>query len=510
MPDNSSSNKRIAKNTLLLYGRMLFNMVVALYTSRVILAALGFEDYGLYNVVGGVVTMFTFINLAMGNASGRYITYALGKGNEKELHEVVSTAVMVHWVIAGIVVLLAETIGIWFLHNKLIIPEGRMYACEWVYQFSILACVVSIISLPYNSMVIAHEKMGVFAYISILIVSMKLLIAFLIQVLNGDRLIIYALLILLVGVLERILYQVYCLRHFPEAKHIRFKRYPQLREMLSFAGWKLMGNMMVILNTQGVNILLNIFFGPIVNAARGVVTQVESAVKGFVTNFQMAVQPQITKSYASDDIKRVQELIFLSSKLSLFLLLLFIVPIFIEAETILGIWLGEYPDHAPSFLRLLLLTLMIQPLENPIGIAKDSTGNIKNYSLVSSTLQASIIVLDYIALKLGCEPEIVFVIQIVMLTITLFAKFFMVRKEIQVSFLQYATQIIIRVILVAVIASILPVILFLTLKDGIVSFIIVIITAIMSVSLSSYVIGLNEHERASVTAIVKKAIGKKG
>ena len=208
MPDNSSSNKRIAKNTLLLYARMLLTMIVSLYTSRVILSALGFENYGLYNVVGSIVSMFNFLSAAMGNASGRFITYALGKGDERELHEVVSTACLIHWIIAGIVVVLGETVGLWFLHNKLVIPEGRMAACEWVYQFSIISCAVTIISIPYNSMVIAHEKMGTFAFISVFIVVIKLIIAFVISVVNYDRLVVYAFLILFTVLFERLLYQV--------------------------------------------------------------------------------------------------------------------------------------------------------------------------------------------------------------------------------------------------------------------------------------------------------------
>lgn len=484
-------------------------MIVSLYTSRVILAALGFEDYGLYNVVGGVVTMFTFLNLAMGNASGRFITYALGKDDEKELHGVVSTSIMIHWIIAGLILLFAESLGLWFLHNKLVIPDGRMYACDWVYQFSIVACLISVISVPYNAMVIAHEKMGVFACISIFTVTMKLLVAFLIQVFDGDRLILYAFLILMIGLLERMVYQIYCIKHFPESKHIRFKKYPQLREMASFAGWKLMGNLIALAYTQGVNILLNIFFGPVINAARGVVSQVENAVKGFVTNFQMAVRPQITKSYATEDISRVQALIFLSSKLSLFLLLLFIVPIFIEAENILQIWLGEYPEHTPAFLRLILINLMITPLENPIGTAKDSTGNIKTYSIVSSTLQGSIILLDYIALKMGCAPEMVFIIQFIMLTVTLFAKFIMVRKEICMSLRQYLTQIILRIMLVAIVSSALPLLLFVILENSIKTFAIVCITSLISVLASSFLVGLNRQEQKSVALLVRKVIKKR-
>ena len=510
MVESASSNKLIAKNTILLYTRMLLTMVVSLYTSRVVLAALGFEDYGLYNVVGSIVTMFTFLSSAMGNASGRYITYALGKGNEEELHQVVNTSIMIHWIIAGIILFFAETVGLWLLHNRLVIPEGRVAACEWVYQFSIVACVVNVISIPYNSLVIAHEKMGVFAYISIFVVFMKLLIAYLIQIVNTDRLVLYAFLLLGTVVLERLFYQIYCKRHFPESKHLHFQKSSKMKEMTFFAGWKLFGNLMYIGYTQGVNILLNMFFGPVVNAAKGIATQVEAAVNGFVSNFQLAVRPQITKSYAINDLKRIQELIVLSSKLSSYLLLIFVLPIFLEADKILGLWLGDYPEHTASFLRLLLISLMITPLENPIGIAKDSTGNIKVYSIVSSLLQGSIIIFDYIALKLGCIPEVVFVIQIIMLTVTLIAKFFMVRKDICISFSSYFRLIVFKVLLVVLIAVVLPLLLLMIMNDSNVSFLAICLVAVVSVLATSYFIGLNKREQTAVVGMIKKFFPKKG
>ena len=351
--------------------------------------------------------------------------------------------------------------------------------------------------------------MGTFAYISIITVVLKLVIAYIIQIVQYDRLVIYALFLLGTTVLERILYQVYCYRHFPEARRIRIKRYPQFREMLSFAGWKLFGNMMVVANTQGVNILLNMFFGPVINAARGIAYQVEGAINSFIVNFQLAVRPQITKSYAVRDINRVQELIVLSSKLSFFLLLLFALPFFIEAEKVLALWLKDVPEHTASFLRLILLVLFISPLENPVTIAKDSTGSIKKYSVVSSCLQSTIIIFDYLALKLGCAPEIVFVIQFVVLVITLLAKFIMVRKEICISIKQYFSQILLILLVVTAVACIIPVSLHMMMDDSITSFLVICIVSILSVLFSSFFIGLNHKEREAIIRQVNKAFRRK-
>ena len=399
MPDNSSSNKRIAKNTLLLYARMLLLLAVSLYTSRIVLATLGIEDYGLYNVVGGIVVMFTFISKAMGNSTSRYITFALGKGDKAELKNVVGVSFFIHWILAGVILVLAETVGLWFLYNKMVIPEARMTAAFWVYQFSVVSCMVSIISVPFNSMIIAHEKMGAFAFISILDAVLKLLIVYLIQISSFDKLIFYAALLLGVMILDRLIYQVYCHRHFEEARNIKYQKSGLVKQMTSFAVWSLVGNLSYVCYTQGLNILLNMFFGPAVNAARGVAVQVESVINGFVTNFQTAVNPQITKSYAADEKGRVRDLLFLSSKFSFYLLLILCLPVFLEAPAILGLWLVEVPDHTVNFIRLLILIMMAQSLHNPVSMIKSATGQIKAYQLIIGGILLLIIPISYVALN---------------------------------------------------------------------------------------------------------------
>lgn len=314
----SSNNKRIAKNTLLLYARMLFTMAVSLFTSRVILNTLGVEDFGIYNVVGGVVAMFGFINSSMTSATQRYITFALGIGDEKRLQTVFSTTLQIHTLIAVLIVLLGETIGLWFLYNKMQIPIERMEAAFWVLQCSIVAAVVMIISVPYNADIIAHEKMSAFAYISVLEVVLKLVIVYILIVFTVDKLILYSFLLLDVQLFIRFCYSYYCNKHFKETKYHHIWDKSLFKEMTRFAGWSMFGNLSAVLFTQGLNMLLNVFFGPIVNAARAVAVQVQSAILQFVGNFQMALNPQITKTYAQNEMLEMHKLMFRSARFSFF------------------------------------------------------------------------------------------------------------------------------------------------------------------------------------------------
>lgn len=509
MPDNNiSSNKRIAKNTLLLYARMLLLLVVSLYTSRVVLATLGIDDFGIYNVVGGIVTMFTFLNAAMGNSSHRFITFALGKGNEKELKDVVGATCLIHWVLAIFILVLAETVGLWFLHNKMVIPADRMVAAEWVYQFSIIACMVTIISVPYNAMIIAHEKMGAFAFISIMDAVLKLLIAFLIQYVGGDKLILYAALILGITVLDRLIYQIYCRRKFEEAKNIRFTRFTQLKDMTSFAGWSLVGNFAYIGYTQGLNILLNMFFGPAVNASRGIAVQVQSAVKGFVTNFQTAVNPQIVKSYAQGDFARLHTLVYSGSKFSFYLLFCMVLPISIEAETLLGLWLKEVPDYAVIFTILTLLILLVEPLTGPIDRANMATGKIKSYQILEGGSLILILPIAYIVLKMGGAPYTVFVVQLVIMYFVQILRLFVVCHKIRMAKWEYVRNVLIPVVTVAISSSILPIILYIYIPQSIMSFVVVVSSSIISVLCCSYFLGLNSGERKMINGKISAAYAK--
>lgn len=505
---SSSSNKRIAKNTLLLYARMLYSLFLSLFTARVILNALGFEDYGLYNVIGSIVSMFVFLRSAMGNSTNRYLTYSIGKGNVENTQKVFSLSLIIFSALALLIVILCETVGLWFFFEKLNIPEGRFTAALWVYQFSIFTTALSVICVPYDAIIIAHEKMNVFAVVQILNATLNLGIVYLVAVYPYDKLIFYAFLLMLIQVMNRVIYGVYCGRHFPETKFHFIKDWSLMKEMTSFAGWSLIGNMIWVGYTQGVNLMLNVFFGPVVNAARGIAVHVQGAIKGFVTNFQMAANPQITKSYAAQDYKRLHNLIYFSSKFSFFLLLMLELPIFLEADAILKLWLKSVPEHTVSFLRLSLIIMLISALENPIGTANNATGKIKKYQIVVGCFNVFIIILSYLALRIGYPPESVFIVQLVITFIVQFVKVYLVKNKIGLSMRQYVCHLILPLMIATVISVIIPGFIYFTITPGITRLIIVVFVCVFSVVGSAFLFGLNKNERQLVHKYIVGFVSK--
>lgn len=366
MTDTAQNNKRIAKNTLLLYVRMLFMMAVTLYTSRVVLNTLGVEDFGIYNVVGGVVAMFSVISGSLSAAISRFITYELGKGDKEKLIRIFSSSVTIQLVLGLIILILAEAIGIWFLNAKMTIPTDRMYAANWVFQLSILTFIINLISVPYNAAIIAHEKMSAFAYISILEVVAKLVIVYMLLWSPFDKLIFYAILMASVALIIRFVYGYYCKRHFEECTyHFIFDK-ELLKKMFGFAGWNFIGATSAVLRDQGGNIVINLFCGPAVNAARGIAYQVNNAISGFVSNFMMALNPQITKSYAAGDKEYMMTLIHQGARLSFYILLILSLPVIINAHYILTLWLKIVPEHTTQFVQLVLIFAMSESISNPL------------------------------------------------------------------------------------------------------------------------------------------------
>ena len=405
MPDNLSLNKRIAKNTLLLYFRSILLILINLYTSRVILQSLGVSDYGIYNVVGGVVTMFTMISSSMSAASQRFITYALGEGDFERLKKIVSTSMTLHFIIGVLVVLLIEIFGVWFLYAKLNIPAERLNAAFWVLQLSIATLFVNIISVPYNSVIIAHEKMSAFAYISIFESVLKLLIAFALLWSPIDRLILYSTLMFLTALLIRIIYTVYCQHKFEESKKVRLGiEHGLFKEMFSFAGWNLFGSGSLLLRNQGVDILLNLFFGVTVNAAKGICNQVQSAVYQFVSNFQTAVNPQLTMSVAQNDFDRTHSLISKGGRFSFYMLSLFAVPLIVATPEVLSVWLVEVPEYTVIFIRWTLIYLLLDSLSRFLITAVLAYGKIKIYQIVVGGTKLLTLPLVYVWLLLGGSP----------------------------------------------------------------------------------------------------------
>lgn len=433
MINTAQNNKRIAKNTLLLYFRMLFMMAVSLYTSRVILHTLGVEDFGIYNVVGGVVAMFSVISGSLSAAISRFITYELGKGDKEKLIRIFSSSVTIQLGLGLIILILAEVIGVWFLNSKMTIPSSRMYAANWVFQLSILTFIINLISVPYNAAIIAHEKMSAFAYISILEVVAKLLIVYMLLWSPFDKLIFYAVLMASVALIIRFVYGYYCKRHFEECTyHFIFDK-ELLKKMFGFAGWNFIGASSAILRDQGGNIIINLYCGPTVNAARGIAYQVNAAVQGFVTNFMTALNPQITKSFASGDMKYMKVLMFQGSRLSFYMLLLLSAPIILNTHYILGLWLKLVPEHTVEFVRLVLIYAISESISSPIVTGMLATGNIKKYQIIVGLLQMMNLPISYIFMLYGFAPEMVFVTAIIISQLCLIARLYIAHYALRIS-----------------------------------------------------------------------------
>ena len=478
-----------------LYLRMILLLIVGLYTSRVTLAALGISDYGIYNVVGGIVSMFVFINYAMINSTQRYITYELGHGNQKQLSLIFSTSINIHAIISFIIIILSETVGLWFFYNKMTIPPDRIDAAFWVFQFSIIACFFNIMSVPYNALIIAHEKMSAFAYISLIDAAMKLGIVYLLIVYGGDRLILYGGLVLLVTFIDRVIYGQYCIRRFPESKYHYVIDKPLMKEMTKFASWNLLGNLSYVCYTQGLNLLLNVFFNPVVNAARGIAVQIQTVVANFSYNVENAIKPQITKSYALQDMERMHTLVFVSAKVAFFVLLLFSLPIMLETNLLLNLWLLEVPEHTVNFVRLTILTLLTESLTNPLLTAAQATGDMKNYQSCVSLLCMLILPVSYVALLISPIPELVFIVSIVFSIITQFVKLWIVSRQIALSKSLYLKEVFLRTFSVFSLSLVLVSPLLFMMNDGIARLIILTLLSCIVVLLSTYIFGINKKER---------------
>ena len=500
---SSDNNKRIAKNTLLLYFRMLFMMVVSLYTSRVILNALGVEDFGIYNVVGGVVAMFTVISGSLSAAISRFITYELGKGNQSKLNRIFSASVTIQLLLSLIIVVLIESVGVWFLNAKMTIPEDRMAAANWVLQFSIITFVINLISVPYNAAIIAHEKMSAFAYISILEAVCKLAIAFLIIVSPIDKLIFYAILMCAVSIIVRLTYGHYCKKHFAECNYHFHWDKEILKKMFGFAGWNFIGASSAVLRDQGVNIVINIFCGPAVNAARGISSQVNSAIMGFVNNFTTALNPQITKSYASGDHKYMMTLIFQGARLSFYILLFLSLPVILNAHYILKLWLSNVPEHTELFVQLILICAMGESLSNTMVTAMLATGNIRNYQIVVGGLQMMNLPISYICLRLGFMPESVLIVAIVVSQCCLAARLYMLRGMIGLSSIQYMKKVYLNVIVVTLLSLAVPILLSKYMEETFFSFVVLSLVSIVCTLIVEFYVGCNGKEREFVVDKVK-------
>ncbi len=499
----SENSRRIARNTVLLYFRMFLLMAVGLYTSRIVLHALGVDDYGIYNAVAGVVTLFTILTGSMTAAISRFLTYQLGKG-ENDLKRVFSTAVGIQWILAGIILLLTHSVGLWWLQHKMVIPPDRMNAAYFVLFFSACSMIVQLVSVPYTAAIIAHERMDAFAWISIFEGVGKLGVALLIAGSGGDRLIIYAQMLFVVCLLVRLAYGWFCRRHFEEVRGKRKIDFSLFKEMFAFAGWNFIGSGSGILRDQGGNQLLNLFFGPAVNAAWGLAAQVNSAVQKFVTSFTTAINPQITKSWAGGDHDYMMSLIFRGSRISVYLLLLVVLPVLFHTEFLVGLWLKEIPAHTVLFIRLVLVYLLIESVSYTLVTAMLSTGNIRNYQLLVGGLQLLNLPVDYVLLKAGFGPEVIYYVAAAIAILCLAARLGMLQKMIDLPLGRFLRDVLLREVLVAAAALVVPWLLSRTLEPSWGTFLLSLAATEISTLLCIWTLGADETERSLVKSKLQR------
>ena len=509
MSNNSVNNKRIAKNTLFLYFRMLFLMLISLYTSRVILDALGVDDYGIYNVVGGFVSMSALISAALTSACSRFINFELGKGEAERQNIVFSTAVTIQWGLAILVAILSEAIGVWYVNNVMVLPPERLTAANWCFQFSVFNFCMNLITVPYNASIIAHEKMKAFAYVSIFQGIAQLGISFMVYYEPFDRLVFYALMLLLLQFLVRYMYQVYCRKHFEEC-HFRYViDKPLLKHMFSYSLWHLVGNGASVLKNHGVNLVLNFFYGPAVNAARGLANHVDGAVNQFASNFMMAMNPQITQSYSRGNLKDMFKLVNRGSRFSFYLLFVLALPLIINADYILHIWLKEVPAHTVAFVQLTLISMMITSVSRSLMTAQNATGNVRNYQLVVGGVELLNLPFSYIFLYLGMMPEIVVVVAIVVEILAFLARMYMLPYTInEFKPLLFIRDVILKCLVVIVFAVPIPVLVYIYLPENFYTFILNVCLCVLSSAIVIYYIGCNANERAIIVTTVNKLKNK--
>jgi len=478
----SQNNKRIAKNTLFLYMRMLLTMVISLYTSRVTLATLGVVDYGIYNVVGGVISMFAFLNSSLSSSTQRFLTFSLGQGDFIQLKKVFTASLNIHIILSVLIVLLGETLGLWFLNNKLVIPADRVFAANMVYQLTIFMSLISIIQVPFDGTIIAHEKM----------------------IVDWDKMILLAILYSLVVLFRFILYVVYCKRHFIEIGFRFFYNKLLYKQLVSFAGWNLFGAVAVLSKDQGLNILLNLFFGPIVNAARTVSYQVSSAIANFMINFQTAINPQVVKYYASNELDNMERLVYRGSKLSFILTFFLGFPAALNIDFLLDIWLVKAPNNANIFIILLLIDNMIWSIfGSPMANSLQATGNIKKYQIIVGCIVISILPISYFALKLGCEPQMVFVIGIFITLISGVMRYKLCVSQVGFHVRLFLKMVVKRVVYILLLSMPIPLVVkhfysASTWHD----FLIILLTTLIISAVVIYTVGLEKEEKLYVRSVL--------
>ncbi|MCC8113420.1 MAG: MATE family efflux transporter [Bacteroidales bacterium] len=506
----SSSNKRIAKNTVLLYVRILFSQLIALYTSRKVLEILGVEDFGIYGVVGGVASMLTFLNGTMAAATSRYLAIELGKNDLKAYNRVFSMAVIIHIVLASIIFIGGETFGLWFLNHHLVIPESRLYAANIVYQTIILTMVVGIVQTPYLASITTYEHMNIYAYVGMASSLWNLVLVFILAFITGvDSLVCYGILCMVGSLAWAIIYRIYCLRHF-SACRFHWKWDTSLfRSMLSFSGWNMLGALSATFRGQGVAIVVNLFGGPVVNASMAVANQVKGAVTGLVGGFSGAISPQITKNYGAQDYQRLHRLILTGSKLQYYLLLILAVPVMLEVPYLLSIWLVEVPQLSIPFVRIGMWDCLIGCLAGPLVTGLLANGNIKVYQIFIGVMLMLNLPISYAFLRwTDCNITIVSVVSVVISVCAVLGRMVFARKMIKLSFWLYARQVILPILMVSALSMLIPSFLHSLLPENFIRLVIVSLSSLLFTSSIIYLLGLTSDEKAIVKTLLQSVLSR--
>ena len=504
-----TSNKRIAKNSLFLFFRTLLIMAISLYTSRIVLNVLGVEDYGIYNVVAGIVAMLTFLNSAMIQASQRYMNFAQGKGDLESQISVFSTSVLIHISIAVIVFIVLESLGLWYVNHKVVLPPERLFAANVVYQFALLIFLSKILVVPFSASVISHEQMHVYAYVSILDAVLQLIAVFFLRNIQFDKLIIYGFFLFLISVLNYLIYFVYSRRHFKECVFRKQNDKSLFKEMFSFASWAFLGGAGFIARSQGVNIVINLFCGPAVNAARGVAYQVSSAVHTFVSSFTQAINPQITKRYAGGDVDSMMSLVRIGSKYTFLLLLMCCLPIILKSEYVLRIWLVDVPKYAPEFLIMALSMNLITSMDVPLNTAMQATGDIKLFQIVVSIIMCCDIPLAYFFLNLGIEPYLVTGVSIFTAILCFISKLFLLKRSIDYSIIFYLKEVVMPNFIVTVLCVPIMYIIGNHLPNSFIGFLVLLVLSFSVLFLLVFYIAMDKMEKELLVKVVNQKVLKR-
>lgn len=505
MTNESANSKRLAKNTLILYARMLFTVGISFYTTRLILANLGVENYGIYNVIGGFVAMFYMVTSTMTQAVGRFLTFDLGKGDINKLQKTFSTSVNILLLMAILVVILAETVGLWFVNNKLNIADERMLAANWIYQFSVFAFVLEMISVPYSASVISHEKMGTFAFVTIVKVLLTLGIAFALSISPIDRLVFYGLLVFLVGLLIQLMYWVYCRNHFEECRYSFKIEKGVFKEMFCFAGWNFFTTSAAMLSSQGVNIILNMHFGTAINAARGIAGQINGTTGAFFSNFEKALHPQLTKSYASGDYNYTKALVCRGAKMTYLLLFFVALPCMLEIDFFLDKWITEVPPYASVFVQLTLLNNLVEVILHTNTTLNSATGKIRNYQLLLSVGYLFVFIGSYFILKFSENPVLAIAVTNIVNIFLIFPRLYITKHILGISVGYFLKNVILRLLVMSVLSASICLLFMHYVDDGWLRFFSVCILSTLLIAFFSYPIVLTSDERrVLVTWVIQK------